>query len=206
MRRIITMTVNNRPGVLNRITGLFTKRHYNIESITVGHTEIEGVSRMTFVVNVDDERTAEQIIKQLNKQIDVLKVNDITDQAIVARELALIKVAAPPAVRQEIYTLIEPFRASIVDVSKDSLVIQVTGEPEKVEALIELLRPYGIKEVARTGTTAFTRGRKKRRRTRKRCLSFNNHQYKTVLRSNMGQPRRSRRFLTNIYTTGQRRG
>ncbi len=122
MRRIITMTVNNRPGVLNRITGLFTKRHYNIESITVGHTEIEGISRMTFVVNVDDERTAEQIIKQLNKQIDVLKVNDITDQAIVARELALIKVAAPPPVRQEIYTLIEPFRASIVDVSKDSLV------------------------------------------------------------------------------------
>ena len=152
------MTVNNRPGVLNRITGLFTKRHYNIESITVGHTEIEGISRMTFVVNVEDERTAEQIIKQLNKQIDVLKVNDITDQAIVARELALVKVSVTPALRQEIYTLIEPFRASIVDVSKDSLVIQVTGESEKVEALIELLRPYGIKEVARTGTTAYTRG------------------------------------------------
>ncbi|BDG46263.1 MULTISPECIES: acetolactate synthase small subunit [Parageobacillus] len=161
MRRIITMTVNNRPGVLNRITGLFTKRHYNIESITVGHTEVEGISRMTFVVNVEDERTAEQIIKQLNKQIDVLKVNDITNQAIVARELALVKVSVTPALRQEIYTLIEPFRASIVDVSKDSLVIQVTGESEKVEALIELLRPYGIKEVARTGTTAFTRGSQK---------------------------------------------
>ncbi|MBB5324608.1 acetolactate synthase-1/3 small subunit [Anoxybacillus tepidamans] len=161
MRRIITMTVNNRPGVLNRITGLFTKRHYNIESITVGHTEIEGISRMTFVVNVEDERTAEQITKQLNKQIDVLKVNDITDQAIVARELALIKVSAAPAVRQEIYTLIEPFRASIVDVSRESLVVQVTGEPEKVEALIDLLKPYGIKEVARTGTTAFTRGSQK---------------------------------------------
>ncbi|GAJ38275.1 acetolactate synthase small subunit [Saccharococcus caldoxylosilyticus] len=161
MRRIITMTVNNRPGVLNRITGLFTKRHYNIESITVGHTEIEGISRMTFVVNVEDERTAEQIIKQLNKQIDVLKVSDITEQAIVARELALVKVSVTPALRQEIYTLIEPFRASIVDVSKDSLVIQVTGESEKVEALIELLRPYGIKEVARTGTTAFTRGSQK---------------------------------------------
>jgi acetolactate synthase-1/3 small subunit len=155
------MTVNNRPGVLNRITGLFTKRHYNIESITVGHTEIEGISRMTFVVNVEDERIAEQIIKQLNKQIDVLKVNDITDQAIVARELALVKVSVTPALRQEIYALIEPFRASIVDVSKDSLVIQVTGESEKVEALIELLRPYGIKEVARTGTTAFTRGSQK---------------------------------------------
>ncbi|KYD30846.1 acetolactate synthase small subunit [Parageobacillus toebii] len=167
MRRIITMTVNNRPGVLNRITGLFTKRHYNIESITVGHTEVEGVSRMTFVVNVEDERTAEQIIKQLNKQIDVLKVNDITDQAIVARELALVKVSVTPALRQEIYTLIEPFRASIVDVSKDSLVIQVTGESEKVEALIELLRPYGIKEVARTGTTAFTRGSQKTAATHK---------------------------------------
>ncbi|PDM41862.1 acetolactate synthase small subunit [Parageobacillus toebii] len=161
------MTVNNRPGVLNRITGLFTKRHYNIESITVGHTEVEGVSRMTFVVNVEDERTAEQIIKQLNKQIDVLKVNDITDQAIVARELALVKVSVTPALRQEIYTLIEPFRASIVDVSKDSLVIQVTGESEKVEALIELLRPYGIKEVARTGTTAFTRGLQKTAATHK---------------------------------------
>ncbi|ANB60805.1 acetolactate synthase small subunit [Anoxybacteroides amylolyticum] len=161
MRRIITMTVNNRPGVLNRITGLFTKRHYNIESITVGHTEIEGISRMTFVVNVEDERIAEQITKQLNKQIDVLKVNDITDQAIVARELALIKVAVNSAVRQEIYTLIEPFRASVVDVSRDSLVVQVTGEPEKIEALIDLLKPYGIKEVARTGTTAFTRGSQK---------------------------------------------
>ncbi len=155
------MTVNNRPGVLNRITGLFTKRHYNIESITVGQTETEGISRMTFVVNVEDERTAEQITKQLNKQIDVLKVNDITDQAIVARELALVKVSAPPSVRQEIYTLIEPFRASIVDVSRDSVVIQVTGEPTKVEALIDLLKPYGIKEVARTGTTAFTRSSQK---------------------------------------------
>jgi acetolactate synthase I/III small subunit len=161
VRRIITMTVNNRPGVLNRITGLFTKRHYNIESITVGHTETEGVSRMTFVVNVEDERTAEQITKQLNKQIDVLKVTDITDQAIVARELALIKVAVNPALRNEVYTLIEPFRASIVDVSRESLVVQVTGESDKVEALIDLLRPYGIKEIARTGTTAFTRGSQK---------------------------------------------
>lgn len=161
MKRIITMTVNNRPGVLNRITGLFTKRNYNIESITVGHTEIEGVSRMTFVVNVEDERTAEQITKQLNKQIDVLKVTDITHQAIVARELALIKVSAPPSLRSEVYTLIEPFRASIVDVSRDSLVVQVTGEPEKVEALTELLKPYGIKEMARTGTTAFARGSQK---------------------------------------------
>jgi acetolactate synthase I/III small subunit len=161
MKRIITLTVNNRAGVLNRITGLFTKRHYNIESITVGHAETEGISRMTFVVNVENERIAEQITKQLHKQIDVLKVNDITDQAIVARELALIKVYASPQTRNEIYSLIEPFRASIIDVSKESLVVQVTGESEKIEALIDLLKPYGIKEIARTGTTAFTRGSQK---------------------------------------------
>ncbi|MFT4416522.1 acetolactate synthase small subunit [Fredinandcohnia humi] len=161
MKRIITLLVNNRAGVLNRITGLLTKRHYNIESITVGHSETEGISRMTFVINVEEESIVEQITKQLNKQIDVLKVMDITNQAIVARELALIKVASSPASRNEIYNLIEPFRASIIDVSKDSLVVQVTGEYEKVEALIDLLKPYGIKEIARTGTTAFTRGNQK---------------------------------------------
>lgn len=147
--------------MLNRITGLLTKRHYNIESITVGHSETEGVSRMTFVIHLDDEAGVEQITKQLNKQIDVLKVMDITNQAIVARELALIKVASTPTSRNEIYSLIEPFRASIIDVSKESLVVQVTGEYEKVEALIDLLRPYGVKEIARTGTTAFTRGNQK---------------------------------------------
>jgi acetolactate synthase I/III small subunit len=161
MRRIITLTVNNRAGVLNRITGLFTKRHYNIESITVGHTEIEGISRMTFVINADEESVVEQIIKQLNKQIDVLKVMDITNQGIVARELALIKVVAAPQNRNEIYSLIEPFRATVIDVSKDSVVVQVTGESAKVEVLIDLLRSYGIKEVARTGTTAIPRGSQK---------------------------------------------
>ena len=169
MKRIITLTVNNQAGVMNRITGLFTKRHYNIESITVGHTETEGISRMTFVVNVEDPRVIEQITKQLNKQIDVLKVMDITDQAIVARELALIKVVSAPATRNEIYTLIEPFRASIIDVSRESVVIQVTGESEKNEALIDLLRPYGIKDIARTGTTAFTRG------TQKSVTNFKSH-------------------------------
>ncbi|MCH1627613.1 acetolactate synthase small subunit [Fredinandcohnia quinoae] len=161
MKRIITLLVNNRAGVLNRITGLLTKRHYNIESITVGHSESEGISRMTFVIHVDEEQVVEQITKQLNKQIDVLKVMDITNQAIVARELALIKVSSTPANRNEIYSLIEPFRASIIDVSKDSVVVQVTGEFEKVEAIIDLLKPYGIKEIARTGTTAFTRGNQK---------------------------------------------
>mgnify|MGYP002732558114 FL=1 len=158
MRRIITLTVMNRPGVLNRITNLFSKRNYNIESITVGHSEVEDRSRITCIVNVESVQIAEQITKQLNKQIDVIKVQDITDQSVVARELALVKVAVLPATRSEIYSLIEPFRASIIDIGKDSLVIQLTGETNKIEAFLELIKPYGIKEIARTGTTAFARG------------------------------------------------
>ncbi|WLR44114.1 acetolactate synthase small subunit [Bacillus carboniphilus] len=158
MKRIISLTVLNESGVLNRITGLLTRRHYNIESISVGHSEIEGVSRMTFVVHVDTELEIEQIIKQLNKQVSVLKVADITNQSIVARELALIKVLTTPSSRIEISGIIEPFRASIIDVSQESVVIQVTGESEKIDALIALVRPYGIKEIARTGITAFPRG------------------------------------------------
>ncbi|TLS38801.1 acetolactate synthase small subunit [Pseudalkalibacillus caeni] len=161
MRRIVTATVNNQSGVLNRVTGLLSKRQFNIESITVGYTEKEGISKMTFVVNVDDDQKIEQLIKQLNKQIDVLKVSDITDQAIVARELALIKVLSNGQVRNEIGGIVEPFRASIIDVSRDSVTVQVTGDSAKIEAIIDLLRPYGIKELARTGITAFTRGSQK---------------------------------------------
>ncbi|WP_108669401.1 acetolactate synthase small subunit [Peribacillus acanthi] len=161
MKGIISLTVLNRPGVLNRITNLFSKRNYNIESITVGHSEQEGVSRMTVVVHVENENLLEQMTKQLNKQIDVLKVTDISNHSIVARELALIKVTSTPQTRGEIYSLIEPFRASVIDVGKESLVIQITGESEKIEAFLNLLRPYGIKEVARTGTTAFSRSTQK---------------------------------------------
>jgi acetolactate synthase I/III small subunit len=157
-KRIISLTVLNQPGVLNRITNLFSKRNYNIESISVGSSEQEGVSRITCVVNVENQNVIEQITKQLNKQIDVLKVVDITDQSIVQRELGLIKVLSTPSTRNEILSLITPFRATIVDVSKDSLVIQITGESEKIDAFIELIRPYGIKELSRTGTTAFPRG------------------------------------------------
>ncbi|MCR6097076.1 acetolactate synthase small subunit [Salipaludibacillus agaradhaerens] len=158
MKRIITAVVQNRSGVLNRVTGLMQKRQFNIESISVGRTETEGISKMTFVVHVDDHQKLEQLTKQLNKQIDVLKVTDLSDKAIVARELALIKVVSNAQLRNEIQGIIEPFRASIIDVSKDSLAIQVTGKPDKIEALIELLRPYGIKDIARTGLTAFARG------------------------------------------------
>ncbi len=158
MKRIITATVQDRSGVLNRVTGLLVRRQFNIESISVGPTEIAGISKMTLVVEVEDEQKLEQVTKQLHKQIDVLKVSDITDKAIVARELALIKVASSGQLRSEINGIIEPFRATIIDVSRDSLAVQVTGKPDKIDALIELLRPYGIKELARTGLTAFLRG------------------------------------------------
>jgi acetolactate synthase-1/3 small subunit len=158
MKRIITATVQDRSGVLNRVTGLLQRRQFNIESISVGPSETEGISKMTLVVEVEDEQRLEQVTKQLNKQIDVLKVSDITDKAIVARELALIKVASSSQLRSEIHGIIDPFRALIIDVSKDSLAVQITGRPDKIDALIEMLRPYGIKEIARTGLTALQRG------------------------------------------------
>ncbi|MDQ0298650.1 acetolactate synthase-1/3 small subunit [Salibacterium salarium] len=158
MKRTIVATVNNTSGVMNRITGLFARRQFNIDSITVGMTENPSVSRMTFVVSVDNQRGLDQVIKQLNKQVDVLKVRDITDDATVERELALIKVVSAPQHRGEISALAEPFRASVVDVGRESITLQVTGDQQKVEALIDLLKPYGIKELARTGITAFKRG------------------------------------------------
>ncbi|CDO03439.1 acetolactate synthase small subunit [Oceanobacillus picturae] len=158
MKRIITATVQDRSGVLNRITGMLHKRQFNIDSISVGKSETEGISKMTFVVEVSDHQNLEQLTKQLNKQIDVIKVSDITDKAIVARELALIKVGSNGHQRAEIQGIISPFRASVIDVSKESMTIQVTGKPDKVEALIELLHPYGIKELTKTGVTAFLRG------------------------------------------------
>ena len=161
MKRIITLTVQDRSGVLNRVTGLLQRRQFNISSISVGPTETEGVSKMTLVVEVEDEQRLEQVTKQLNKQIDVLKVSDITDKAIVARELALIKVSSGSQLRSEINGLIDPFRAIIVDVCKESITVQVTGKPDKIDALIELLKPFGIKEIARTGLTAFLRGHQK---------------------------------------------
>ena len=157
MKRIITVTVINQSGVLNRVTGLLMKRQFNIESITVGHTEQPQISKMTFVVNVEDEQKLEQLLKQLQKQVDVLKVNDITEKSIVVRELALVKVVSPPSARAEINSLVEPFRASTIDTGKSVVTFQVTGNPEKIDAFIELVKPYGIKELTRTGVTAFVR-------------------------------------------------
>src|SRR5699024_8370342 len=122
-------------------------------------TETKGVSKMTLVVDITDQRKIEQITKQLNKQIDVIKVSDITDSAIVARELALIKVTSSPQLNNEIQSLIQHFRASVIDISKGSITIQVTGKPNKPEALISLLTPYGIKKLSKTGVTAFLRAK-----------------------------------------------
>jgi acetolactate synthase-1/3 small subunit len=157
MKRVITTTVINQSGVLNRVTGLLMKRQFNIESISVGHTEQPGMSKMTFVVNVEDKGKLEQLLKQLQKQIDVIKVNDITNKAMVMRELALVKVVVPPAVRNEVLSIVEPFRATVVDMSKNVTTFQVTGDPEKIEAFIDLMRPYGVKELTRTGVSAFVR-------------------------------------------------
>ncbi|MCH7322548.1 acetolactate synthase small subunit [Solibacillus sp. MA9] len=157
MKRVITVTVINQSGVLNRVTGLLMKRQFNIESITVGHTEQLNSSKMTFIVNVEDETKIEQLIKQLSKQIDVLKVNDITEKAIVLRELALIKVVSPPNLRLEMNSIVEPFRPQVVDTSKNVVTYEVVGHPEKIDAFIELIRPYGIKELTRTGATAAIR-------------------------------------------------
>lgn len=157
MKHVITVTVINQSGVLNRVTGLLMKRQFNIESITVGHTEQPNFSKMTFVVNAEDQNKIEQLIKQLSKQIDVLKVTDITDKSIVLRELALIKVISPPNLRLEMNSIVEPFRPQIIDTSKNVVTYQVVGHPDKIDAFIDLIKPYGIKELTRTGATASVR-------------------------------------------------
>lgn len=160
MKRIITLSVQDESGVLNRITGLLSRRSFNIDSITVGPSEKPNISKMTISIDLQAKEAAEQLIKQLNKQIHVLKVNDITDQPIVERELALIKVRTTATNRAELQSLIAPFRPNILDVSKNTITIEITGKTEKIDAMIELLSPYGIREISRTGITAFPRGNK----------------------------------------------
>lgn len=158
MRRTLVAIVHNEAGVLSRITSVLNRRQVNIESISVGVTEQPDFSRMTIIVHVDQLAETEQVIKQLNKQIDVMKVSDITEEPHIERELVLIKVNAPTTTRSEIQAVIDPFRAHIVDVALKTIVVQVAGDTKKVEACIDVLRPYGIKQLARTGVTGFTRG------------------------------------------------
>ena len=159
MKHTISILVENQPGVLARVAGLFSRRGYNIESIAVGATEDPGISRMTIVVD-GDKCNVEQITKNVHKLIEVLKVSDLTFDDMVARELALIKVTADAANRSEILQIVDIFRAKIIDVSERSVIVEVTGDERKVEAMIRMLRPFGIKELARTGQVAMARGTK----------------------------------------------
>jgi len=156
-KHTLVALVADRPGVLNRVASLFRRRGFNIESIAVGHTEQEGVSRMTIVVS-GNTATVEQVRKQLDKVIEVIKVSDITQENIVERELALIKVKTTPATRSEIIQIVDIFRANIVDVAADSLIVEVTGDEDKINSLFKLLGDFGIKEIARTGRLAMIRG------------------------------------------------
>jgi acetolactate synthase-1/3 small subunit len=159
MKHTVSVLVQNKPGVLARTAGLFSRRGYNIESLTVGVTENEAVSRMTIVVAGDDT-VVEQVTKQLNKLIEVIKVSDLTKESYVDRELVLIKVTADSSNRAEIMQIVSIFRARIVDVAPKSLIIEVTGDEGKLDALIGMLKQFGIKEIVRTGTLALGRGPK----------------------------------------------
>ncbi|MDD1720359.1 MAG: acetolactate synthase small subunit [Methanoregulaceae archaeon] len=156
----LSVIVENRAGVLSRVTGLFSRRGFNIESLAVGTSEEPGMSRIT-IVCIGDDAQIEQVMKQLNKLIDVIKVSDITDNERVERELALIKVAAEPGTsRAEVMQIAEIFRAHIIDVGAKTLVMQVTGDSDKIDALEKLLRQYGVKELVRTGRIGILRGSK----------------------------------------------
>ena len=156
-KHTLVALVADRPGVLNRVASLFRRRGFNIESIAVGHTEQKGVSRMTIVVSGDDGMV-EQARKQLDKVIDVIKLSDITHESTVDRELALVKVKTTAENRSEIIQIVDIFRANIVDVAAESVMVEVTGDEEKLNSLFHLLANFGIKEIARTGRVAMTRG------------------------------------------------
>ena len=157
MKHTLVALVGDKPGVLNRMVSLFRRRGFNIESIAVGHSEVPHLSRVTIVVN-GSTAMVEQVRKQLDKVVDVVKVADITGDNITIRELALIKVRATSATRSEIIEIADIFRASIVDVASDSLTIEITGDEDKIESMLKLLRGFGIREIARTGRIAMVRG------------------------------------------------
>lgn len=156
-RHLLSVLVENRPGVLTRIAGMFARRGYNIHSLAVGPTDDERISRLTVVVGAEAVQL-EQIIKQLNKLVHVLKIVELDPSESVERELQLIKVGADSAVRSQIIELADVFRAKIVDVAHDTLTIEVAGSPAKLEAMAELLEPFGIRELVRSGTIALARG------------------------------------------------
>ncbi len=156
-KHTLVALVEDKPGVLNEMASLFRRRGFNIESIAVGHSEVPHLSRMTIVVN-GATTMVEQVRKQLDKLVDVVKVSDITGDNIICRELALIKVKTTSSTRSEIIEIVDIFRANIVDVGADSVTIEVTGDEDKINSLLSLLRGFGIREITRTGSIAMTRG------------------------------------------------
>ena len=156
-KHALVALVADKPGVLNRIASLFRRRGFNIESIAVGHSEIPNISRVTIVVDGTTTQV-EQVRKQLEKVVDVVKLSDVTGEDTITRELALIKVKTTSASRSEIMQIVDIFRANIVDVAPDSVTVEVTGDEQKVNSLYNLLRGFGIREIARTGSIAMTRG------------------------------------------------
>jgi acetolactate synthase-1/3 small subunit len=157
MKHTISVIVENKPGVLHRVAGLFSRRGFNIESLAVGTTEDPAISRMTIVAE-GDEQTLEQIIKQLYKQIDTLRIFDLSPDTSIERELALIKVHANDKTRGEITQLVEMFKAKIIDVAEEAVIIEISAEKEKVENLQKLLEKFGIQELVRTGKIALLKG------------------------------------------------
>ena len=156
--KVIAALVENKPGVLHSIANMFRRRDFNIESITVGPTEQKDLSRMTITVN-GDQKTLEQVVKQMSKLIDVVKVSRLEPENIVTRELALIKVNIPDnKSRSDVINCVEVFRGWVVDVSPESLTMEITGTPDKIDAFLNLMKTYGIMELARTGLTALSRG------------------------------------------------
>jgi acetolactate synthase I/III small subunit len=156
-RHTISVLVENSPGVLARVASLFSRRGFNIESLAVGPTEVETISRMTIVVNVD-EHPLEQVTKQLNKLVNVLKIVELESASSVQRELLLVKVAADVKTRSHVLETVQLFRAKVVDVSEDTVVIEATGNTDKIEALLRVLEPFGIKELVQSGMVAMARG------------------------------------------------
>jgi len=161
MRHTLAVLVENKFGVLSRVAGLFARRGYNIDSLAVGVTEDPNVSRMTLVVRGDDH-VVEQVSKQLNKLIDVIRVTDLGADESVERELALIKVKSDKDTRAEIIQIVDIFRARIVDVASKSIIIEVTGDEEKIQAIIKSLQPFGIQEIVKTGIISMVRGSKEK--------------------------------------------
>jgi acetolactate synthase-1/3 small subunit len=157
MKHTLVALVEDKPGVLNRMASLFRRRGFNIESIAVGHSEVPHLSRMTIIVN-GSTAMVEQVRKQVDKLVDVVRVSDITGDSITVRELALIKVRATSATRSEIIEIADIFRANIVDVSSTSLTIELTGDEDKIDSILKLLHGFGIREIARTGRIAMSRG------------------------------------------------